>query len=375
MQESNMGRVPNAGPETGPLNPPDAPQGAPTTYVPPQPTPYTQSNQSYSTPQGAGIPRVPNPYNRAGQARREGHRIPILGPLLLIIIGTIFLLNNLNIVDWSVWESLSRLWPLVLIAVGVDQIFGRRRPALTLLLVLAIFAAGGGYLYSSGGVRSSGKALTMNLLEPLGNAKSADVTLKMGTGDLSLAGDMQETTNLASGILHYMEGGGQPSIQRSATGDVANLRLEQGHSFSLIHIFGNDNLRWDLHFNPRVPLRLAIETGAGNATLDLSRFQLSGFSLHAGAGDASVTFPGTGIQGSSTIDTGAGDLSIIVPEGLKARIKISHNVGDVSADSRFSKGEKDVYITKDYSAAGNHLDLAVNAGVGDVVIRPASRQP
>jgi hypothetical protein len=45
------------------------------------------------------------------------------GPLILLTVGTALLLANLGVVKFgSVW----RLWPLVLIAVGLNILFGQR---------------------------------------------------------------------------------------------------------------------------------------------------------------------------------------------------------------------------------------------------------
>ena len=55
-------------------------------------------------------------------AEREGRRAT--GPLVLITIGVIFLVDNLNLVWW--WR-MGNLWPLILIAVGVGMMMGRLR--------------------------------------------------------------------------------------------------------------------------------------------------------------------------------------------------------------------------------------------------------
>jgi hypothetical protein len=54
--------------------------------------------------------------------QRQGQRMA--GPLVLITIGAIFLVDNLNLIWW--WRF-SRLWPLILIAVGVGLMLGRLR--------------------------------------------------------------------------------------------------------------------------------------------------------------------------------------------------------------------------------------------------------
>ncbi|MFN2224851.1 MAG: LiaI-LiaF-like domain-containing protein, partial [Anaerolineae bacterium] len=57
---------------------------------------------------------------------RRPKRIDILGPVLLIAIGIILLLNTMGILEWSVWWRLIRLWPVLLIAAGLELLLGRR---------------------------------------------------------------------------------------------------------------------------------------------------------------------------------------------------------------------------------------------------------
>lgn len=40
----------------------------------------------------------------------------------LIAVGTILLLHNLNIFPWTIWLELLKLWPLVLILIGLKLI-------------------------------------------------------------------------------------------------------------------------------------------------------------------------------------------------------------------------------------------------------------
>jgi multiple antibiotic resistance protein len=50
--------------------------------------------------------------------------MPLVAPFLLIVFGTLFLLNNFGILDWSIWGELWRLWPLIPIAIGLEMVLG-----------------------------------------------------------------------------------------------------------------------------------------------------------------------------------------------------------------------------------------------------------
>ncbi|MBP7414010.1 MULTISPECIES: YtxH domain-containing protein [Simplicispira] len=51
--------------------------------------------------------------------------------IVLVLVGLFFLLNNLGLIDISLWELVRVWWPLVLIGVGLTLFFapdsGRRK--------------------------------------------------------------------------------------------------------------------------------------------------------------------------------------------------------------------------------------------------------
>jgi DUF4097 and DUF4098 domain-containing protein YvlB len=44
------------------------------------------------------------------------------GPVVLILIGLLFLLRNMHLISWDMWESFARFWPLLLILWGVIKL-------------------------------------------------------------------------------------------------------------------------------------------------------------------------------------------------------------------------------------------------------------
>ncbi len=50
------------------------------------------------------------------------HRDSLIWGLVLVVLGVLFLLDNLNI-DFDVWHTLADLWPVILIAWGAWKLF------------------------------------------------------------------------------------------------------------------------------------------------------------------------------------------------------------------------------------------------------------
>jgi uncharacterized membrane protein YhhN len=50
----------------------------------------------------------------------------ILAALVLIIVGTLFLLNNLGFTNLSLGRLISTWWPAILVVVGLGLLFNRK---------------------------------------------------------------------------------------------------------------------------------------------------------------------------------------------------------------------------------------------------------
>jgi len=56
----------------------------------------------------------------------DGRRI--VWPIVLIVVGLLFLASNLGYLRWNELRSfLATWWPLILIAIGVEQLVRRRK--------------------------------------------------------------------------------------------------------------------------------------------------------------------------------------------------------------------------------------------------------
>lgn len=70
-----------------------------------------------------------------GYGRRKKHG-GIIGALFLIFFGILLLLNNLGIVDWTIWGEFWKFWPLILVLIGIEMILGKSRAAYIIFIVL-----------------------------------------------------------------------------------------------------------------------------------------------------------------------------------------------------------------------------------------------
>jgi hypothetical protein len=290
--------------------------------------------------------------------------------VILIGAGLVFLMNNMGVLPWSIWDQVWRLWPLILIALGLELIIGRRNPAIALVIVVLLVVAGLAFLTTGfGNFQPAGNLATSTLNAPLSGATSASVTLDIGSVNLNMDSSAN-AGSLASGTLEYNQGRNAPQQSVSNDNGQAALTLRQGDSgFDIGSWFGEARTpEWNIHLNPNVPTTFKANLGTGNSRIDLSESQVNTVNVESGTGNGTVFFPVNAGHVTGTINGGVGNLSLIVPDGVEARIDVSSGIGNINMDDRFTKQSDNVYVTKGYNDAKNKLDLTLHVGIGNVEV-------
>lgn len=300
-------------------------------------------------------------------AQQPIRRPSLLGPIILIGLGLLFLLGNLGIMTWSTWEAMARLWPVLLIAGGLEIIVGRRYPWAAWLIALTTVAVllGGVWLVP----RWTGNTIVAanTVTQPLGSAQRANVNINFGAGALEVS-SFDNATNLVEANLERRAGEEiRQDVRMAGETAIFTLRSEnRTPSFSQ----SGRSPTWDVRLNRRVPTLLTIATGAGQTTLDLRQLQLSQLAVSAGAGQTVVTLPATGVLNAS-VTIGAGQVIMTIPSGMAARISVSPGIGSRQVLGNYQR-EGDRYVSPNYATAPNRVDLQVSGGVGNIVIREAA---
>lgn len=69
--------------------------------------------------------------------------------IIFIVVGLLLLLQNFDLVQPAVWSEIAKFWPVLIIMIGLEIIFGRSAAGrlllvlITLLIVLSVLVAVG----------------------------------------------------------------------------------------------------------------------------------------------------------------------------------------------------------------------------------------
>jgi len=298
---------------------------------------------------------------------RRQRRVSLLGPVLLIGVGVVLLLNTLGILEWSVWWNILRLWPVLLIAAGLELLLGRRSAWGSVLAAILVLAVLGGALWLAvEGDLGGGGFEAVSVGHPLGEATEAEVSIDPGVGVLRVEA-LAESASLVQGTVHLWRS--EELVDDLATENgTATLSLRTEGTISGVNFGGwNDNRVWELGLTPGARLQLQAHMGAGVVELDLTGLDLSELDVEMGLGRAEIRLPAEG-RYQATIEGAIGQTVIIIPEGLAVRVQIDAGLAGRKILGSLEQ-EGDVYTSPGYDKAENQAVIAVSQAIGMLEVR------
>ena len=314
----------------------------------------------------------------------------MIWPLILILVGAVFLLYNLGYFETGFWQVLVSLWPLLVAAFALHMALVGG--AIFLPLGLVAFAAG--FLLRNLGVIDANMWLLLGQLWPLLLvALGLDVLIspRLWGQNLTTSEFEQPIEGATSAYVKIDPGAGEFNLDASARSDVLltgsskmgtgqrmrrSLRMQNGEARITIrqpeqpYFFFSapwtGQRAWKLSLNPTLPTQLKINGGMGRRILDLHDLTLTRVKVDGGLGTTLITLPSHG-QVKVDVDGGMGDYTLRIPAAMPARIKIDSGLGTRQVHGNFQQ-QGDIYQTPGYETAADHLEIDVDQGLGSLTI-------
>jgi hypothetical protein len=255
-------------------------------------------------------------------------KIPSLfWPVLLIGVGILFLLSNLDVISGINFFQLWRLWPLLLIALGIHVMFGRERAWLSNLLSLLLVAAAILFLVyapSLGFTTPSDELVSEQFSAPLENTASATFNFNLDRGKLTIY-PLEDSNNLVLVDVTRAKDSDEFRFNVSGTANK-NVDIELDHmdiDFVFGDWIGSQNVTVDVGINPNVPLDLIIDTGSSSSVLNLTDFALESLEADTGSGSINLSAP----SGDYPLNLSAGSGSLTIQAAPDSDLNLDASVG------------------------------------------------
>ena len=205
-----------------------------------------------------------------------------------------------------------------------------------------------------GALRSESKSVE------LGDAKSARVEINFGAGDLKLSGGADK---LLEADFDYNVAALKPEVEYTDGSLV--VRQPEVNGLPDLRDITDFRNEWKLRLNDKVPMDLKVDAGAGSGDLQLAGLPLTGLEITLGASIYTIDLSGDWARDLDvTIDTGASQLSVVLPKGVGVRIKVDPGANMINTTGLTKDG--DIYTNAAYGVAEVTMRIDLQAGIGQV---------
>jgi hypothetical protein len=313
------------------------------------------------------------------------HRGLLFWGIALVTGGAVALAAEQGYIDQDLLAGAWRLWPLVLIAIGLSILAARTPFAIvgTIVAALVVGTAGGALIAVGPGAAACGGSDPINLTTEQGQFADVvdviDVSLDFNCGSLEVATTQGSQWSVASG----RRGGDSARV----TADRSRLQVESSDRNGW---WNGGRQHWIVGLPTGTTYQLEITPNAADATIDLgggaftsvslnpnassvrlilSDAQVDNLDLSLNAGSA-VVLIGAGTSMDATMSVNAGSIEVCTANGVAlsvttdANITFSHNldeselqhVGDTWSTAGFADADDQVQIDLDGNAASFTLN-------------------
>jgi hypothetical protein len=296
----------------------------------------------------------------------------IVGPVFWISLGGVLLLANFDVLAVNVFQVLISLWPLLLIAIGLDLVIGRRSWILSVLAVVLLIGVMVGALWFVSPVLGAPPAEGETILRPLDGAERGIVNLNPSVGALNVR-PLEEGDLFVEGTVRLSRGErlvSAPDTPPDTNDRTVRLTLmSEGISF-LFPTGPRDRWSWDLGFHSDISLDMVINMAVGEVNLDLREMVVDRLDLSLGVGRIVVVLPQEG-RLNARVSGGVGETVVIVPDGVQVRINASPALTVVDIPPEYLR-EDNIYTSPGYNQAGPEagvIELDLSHAIGRLAVQ------
>lgn len=284
--------------------------------------------------------------------------------VFFILTGGLLLLNTTGALAWSFWVDLIWLWPVLLIAIGVEKLFlatNARQLAYvsSLILVLAVVWA---WTSHARGARIDEAAYDFDADYSKTFAMDSNFTslvtdIDFGAGKLYVGASADE---LFDGDFYSSFGRPRVTMHQRRSRAVVRVGLDTDRHIRWIGKTGN---RGKIKITNRLPVRLNIDCGAAGLQLDLADVKLERLDLNCGASEIDLVIGRKSPRVEAYVDCGASHLDIKIPRGAGLRVHRDIAVSSFRSPDIELKRRGSYRETAGFADAPVQINLDLEAGV------------
>ncbi len=312
--------------------------------------------------------------------------------IILVVLGAVFLINELGVLDqfYALYHvsfgsiisngvnAIFRLWPLILIAMGITVIFRNKIVSgitwgvfFILIAALAILGPtfypelGAPWLIfnnhsEQGTVQAGEDNYTYNSsVDYSPEMKKGQADISVGACKTILSSSDSKAATVESNIEGIKSGWTVNSDTLKLNVDEKNIIIGTKNLDRTNYINLGDKLIWEIN----------LSTGASDSNLDMRGLSVSEIGVDMGAGSAELNIGNKSPLTNVVIDGGASDIRIIVPKDSGIDVETDSGLSSNNFDSvNLSPIGEGKYVSDGYSAAANKIKISISTGMSNITL-------
>lgn len=284
--------------------------------------------------------------------------------IFIVSIGVLWLLFNFDMLNWSILNSLYRLWPLLLVMIGINIVFGNNQLVKSLgWIAFLIIIIAYSYFNNSQVIKDTESGAGNVSIVKEAMTKNGDIDLNLGGTNINLGSD---TSNLIDALVTDTDI--EHTVAYNNNNETADVKFFPKTKIGFIND-GKKNNRFSIDLNKDVVWDMAVNVGAASGTLDMSGLKVKNLELKTGAVNLELKF-GDKLQFTDVrISSGASNIEVVIPDNVGARVKFD---GGLSSNNLKELGwiNKDgYYVSPNFDQASSKINFDVDMGVGKFEIK------
>ncbi|MEB0248509.1 MULTISPECIES: DUF5668 domain-containing protein [unclassified Mucilaginibacter] len=314
----------------------------------------------------------------------------IVPGLILVLLGTVFLLDNYNVINFH-WGNIWHLWPIFLIMGGINLVLANNKTVWAAALKIGVVILGFALLifghfenrwfspfnsrwnfndkgwYKDNDDDNDNGSDSTGIVKVEGSSTYTEPYVATATvAKLNITGGgtlytLKDTTNqLFTAVTkerfnryiytHTMDG---------AT-PVINLRMKdkKGH----IDWDSDNGNSAEIKLNTKPEWDINIDAGATALEFDLSKFKIQRVNINGGAGSFEIKLGQPLATTNIDVETGVSKVAIQIPQNAACRITSNSGLSSTDFIDFVSKGDN-VYETQGFEAAKTKIIINMKGGL------------
>lgn len=242
------------------------------------------------------------------------------------------------------------------------------KPQYLMLPFLLVVLTGSSGCIPTRGSRAerTGKTQREMLLQPIGEARSAIICLRMGAGEVNLSGG---ALGLLDGALSYNIPDWKPRVSYDVIGHHQGMLTVSQPTGAHSNFYNNRvHYAWDLRVNKELPIGISLGMHAGRADLDLAGTALTNLDVRMGVGNLEIDLSGNWEHNLAvSIEDRVGTTTVRLPRHIGVRVFVGPGLRKVDAID--FKQDRNYYFNDAYGSARITVEMRIDQDLGEIKLQ------